>query len=121
MIQAALNGPRSGAEHGAIPICPAHLATEARASVAAGAEGIHVHVRDADGNESLEAGDVAATHEPTPGVVHECGMSRWHDRGMPPTRPLHRPPRRPHAWAWALAASQLVVAFVWWRLGRQAR
>ena len=38
---------------------------------------------------------------------------------MPEPRSLHRPPRRPHAWAWALAVSQLVVAFVWWRLGWQ--
>ena len=30
---------------------------------------------------------------------------------------LHRPPRRPHAWAWALGASQLLVAMLWWRLG----
>jgi peptidoglycan/xylan/chitin deacetylase (PgdA/CDA1 family) len=30
---------------------------------------------------------------------------------------LHRPPRRPHAWAWAFAASQLLVAALWWRLG----
>lgn len=38
---------------------------------------------------------------------------------MPSTRQPHRPPRRPHAWAWAFAGSQLVVAFVWWRLGWQ--
>lgn len=30
---------------------------------------------------------------------------------------LHRPPRRPHAWAWALAVSQLLVVAAWWRLG----
>lgn len=38
---------------------------------------------------------------------------------MTESRPLHRPPRRPHAWAWAFAASQLVVAWAWWRLGWQ--
>ena len=32
---------------------------------------------------------------------------------------LHRPPRRPHAWAWALAVSQLLVVAAWWRLGWQ--
>ena len=81
MIQAALNGTRSGAEHGAIPICPAQLATEARASVAAGAEGIHVHVRDADGNESLEAGDVAATltaiRRACPGIPVGISTGAW--------------------------------------------
>lgn len=28
---------------------------------------------------------------------------------------LHRPPRRPHAWAWSLLLSQLAVAAVWWQ------
>lgn len=36
-------------------------------------------------------------------------------------RPVfHRPPRRPHAWVWALLASQLAVAAIWWRFGWQA-
>ncbi len=39
--------------------------------------------------------------------------------GMHPSRSLHRPPRRPHAWAWAFAGSQLVVALAWWRMGWQ--
>lgn len=30
---------------------------------------------------------------------------------------LHRPPRRPQAWAWALAVSQLLAVALWWRLG----
>jgi peptidoglycan/xylan/chitin deacetylase (PgdA/CDA1 family) len=30
---------------------------------------------------------------------------------------LHQPPRRPHAWAWALGVSQLLVVVLWWRLG----
>ncbi|TKR29411.1 polysaccharide deacetylase family protein [Luteimonas gilva] len=30
---------------------------------------------------------------------------------------LHRPPRRPHAWWLLLAASQLLVAAIWWRYG----
>lgn len=29
----------------------------------------------------------------------------------------HRIPRRPHAWAWLLALSQLLVAAAWWRWG----
>ena len=36
---------------------------------------------------------------------------------MPAFPAIHQPPRRPHAWAWALAASQLLVALLWWRLG----
>ncbi len=34
-----------------------------------------------------------------------------------PTLPLHRPPRRPHAWAWGFAASQLAVIAIWWQWG----
>lgn len=34
-----------------------------------------------------------------------------------PEPSLHRPPRHPHAWAWCLAASQLLVAALWWRYG----
>ena len=30
---------------------------------------------------------------------------------------FHRPPRRTHAWLWALAASQLLVVALWWRFG----
>src|SRR5687767_6162680 len=30
-----------------------------------------------------------------------------------------RVPRRPHAWAWCFALSQLLAAWVWWRLGWQ--
>ncbi|MDG2525905.1 polysaccharide deacetylase family protein [Stenotrophomonas sp. HITSZ_GD] len=32
----------------------------------------------------------------------------------------HRPARPRHRWAWALAASQLLVAWLWWRFGWQA-
>ncbi len=31
----------------------------------------------------------------------------------------HRPPRRPHLWLPLLIASQLVIAWLWWRLGWQ--
>ncbi len=30
---------------------------------------------------------------------------------------LDHPPRRPYAWAWALAASQALAALLWWRMG----
>lgn len=63
MVQVALNGTRTRVDHPAIPITPAEQATEARASVAAGAGAIHVHVRDTHGNESLAPADVARTIE----------------------------------------------------------
>ncbi|MGH8078418.1 MAG: polysaccharide deacetylase family protein, partial [Lysobacter sp.] len=33
------------------------------------------------------------------------------------TRPLHRPPRRPHVWLAWLAVSQLTVVALWWTWG----
>jgi uncharacterized protein (DUF849 family) len=81
MVQAALNGTRTRAEYAPIPVTPAEQATEARASVAAGAGAIHVHVRDAHGYESLGASDVAATvgaiRLACPGVPVGIGTGAW--------------------------------------------
>jgi uncharacterized protein (DUF849 family) len=81
MVQAALNGPRTRAEHPAIPVTPAEQATEARASVAAGAGAIHVHVRDDHGNESLAEADVNATLEAIrlacPDIPIGIGTGAW--------------------------------------------
>ena len=81
MLQAALNGTRTRAEHAAIPVTPAEQATEARASVAAGAHAIHVHVRDAHGQESLAASDVSQTLDAIriacPGVPIGIGTGAW--------------------------------------------
>jgi uncharacterized protein (DUF849 family) len=60
-LEAALNGTRTLAEHPAIPVKPEEQAREARAAVDEGASAIHVHVRGADGRESLESTDVAQT------------------------------------------------------------
>lgn len=47
-------------------------------------------------------------------------MDAWHHLGMS-FLSVHRPPRRPHAWAFALILSQLAVAGLWawlgWRWG----
>jgi uncharacterized protein (DUF849 family) len=81
MVHAALNGTRTRAEHPAIPITPFDQATEARASVAAGAEAIHVHVRDEHGHESLAPTDVANTIDAIraacPGAPIGIGTGAW--------------------------------------------
>ncbi len=81
MVHAALNGTRTRAEHPAIPITPADQATEACASVAAGAGAIHVHVHDEGGSESLAPGDVASTLEAIrrvcPGTPIGIGTGAW--------------------------------------------
>jgi uncharacterized protein (DUF849 family) len=61
MLQACLNGGRRRDYHPALPLSADELAADARAVVAEGAEQIHLHVRGADGKESLHPDDVAHT------------------------------------------------------------
>ncbi len=61
MLQAALNGSRSPDEHPALPSTPEEIAHAALQAVAAGADELHLHVRRADGCESLAPNDVAHT------------------------------------------------------------
>ncbi|MGJ3263101.1 MAG: 3-keto-5-aminohexanoate cleavage protein [Salinarimonas sp.] len=63
LIQAALNGARTRAEHPAVPLTPVELAADAAAVVAAGVRALHVHPRDAAGVESLAPDVVAAAVE----------------------------------------------------------
>jgi uncharacterized protein (DUF849 family) len=60
LLEAALNGAR---EHPALPRTPADLASEARASVDAGAGALHLHPYGADGRETLDASACAAAIE----------------------------------------------------------
>jgi uncharacterized protein (DUF849 family) len=81
LIACSLNGARSLDEHPALPVTPAQLAADARAAVAAGARSLHLHVRDADGAESLEPADVAATlaavRAAAPGVEISLSTGLW--------------------------------------------
>jgi uncharacterized protein (DUF849 family) len=71
LLEVALNGHRTPAEHPAIPRTPAEIAREARAAVAAGAEVLHVHAYNA-GQETLAAEPCAsmlqAVSDACPGV-----------------------------------------------------
>lgn len=84
MIQAALNGRRTRAEHPAVPITPQELAASAKDAIAAGATCIHYHVRGADGLESLEPLNVAlsldAIREAIPGVPVGVSTGAWISR-----------------------------------------
>ena len=53
MLEAALNGSRSPAEHPAIPRTPEELAQSARSAVDAGARVVHIHAFDGDGRETM--------------------------------------------------------------------
>jgi uncharacterized protein (DUF849 family) len=59
LLEVALNGHRTRAEHPAVPRTPGEIAREARASVEAGGEVLHVHAYD-DERESLAAEPCAA-------------------------------------------------------------
>jgi uncharacterized protein (DUF849 family) len=56
MLQAALNGDRSKADHPAVPVTEDELVRDVRECLAAGASEFHVHVRDANGSPTLEPG-----------------------------------------------------------------
>jgi uncharacterized protein (DUF849 family) len=58
MLQAAVNGDRSQADHPAVPVTEDELVRDARQCLAAGATQFHLHVRDALGSETLEPGFV---------------------------------------------------------------
>jgi uncharacterized protein (DUF849 family) len=55
LLQAALNGPWTKADHPAVPISVEELARDAVACEAAGAKAIHLHPRDREGDERLDA------------------------------------------------------------------
>jgi uncharacterized protein (DUF849 family) len=63
LLEAALNGARTKAEHPAIPRTPDELAEAARGAVAEGARVLHLHPYGADGRETLAAEPCAAALE----------------------------------------------------------
>lgn len=71
LLQAALNGPLAASDHPAVPVTAEELARDATACVAAGADAIHLHPRDGDGRERLDAEVVDAVIER---VRAACGV-----------------------------------------------
>jgi uncharacterized protein (DUF849 family) len=61
LLQACLNGGCHRETHPRCPVTPTEVSADAIAAIAAGAEVVHVHPRDRDGNETLGADDVAQT------------------------------------------------------------
>jgi uncharacterized protein (DUF849 family) len=58
LLQAAVNGDRTKADHPAVPVTEDELIRDVRECLAAGAREFHIHVRDADGRPTLEPGQV---------------------------------------------------------------
>ena len=81
LIEVALNGGRTRAEHPHVPCSPEEMAAAAKEAAAAGAGAAHFHVRDADRRESLDADDVAravsAVRAAIPGVPFGVSTGLW--------------------------------------------
>ena len=81
MLQACLNGGRNRAFHPATPLSPSELALDAKAVVEAGAQQLHIHVRDAAGKESLHPDHVAraleAVRASVPGIPVGLSTGWW--------------------------------------------
>lgn len=81
LIECALNGGRTRAEHPGVPCTPQELADSAREALAAGAGAVHFHVRDRDGHESLGGDDVAraveAVRAAIPGTPFGVSSGAW--------------------------------------------
>jgi uncharacterized protein (DUF849 family) len=81
LIEVALNGGRTRAEHPHVPCSPSEMAAAAKEAVTAGAGAAHFHVRAPDGRESLDADDVAravsAVRAAIPGVPFGVSTGLW--------------------------------------------
>ena len=81
LLKACLNGARLPAEHPALPVTAAALARDAVAVRAAGADAVHVHVKDADGRDTLEGAALAdvlsAVRAAAPGLPVGVTTGAW--------------------------------------------
>jgi uncharacterized protein (DUF849 family) len=81
LVKACLNGNRAPGAHPALPLTPDELAADAAAAVEAGAGAFHVHPRDADGREALDApvadAAVRAIRAACPGVPVGVSTAAW--------------------------------------------
>ncbi|RJQ67605.1 hypothetical protein D5S17_33480 [Pseudonocardiaceae bacterium YIM PH 21723] len=81
MLQGCLNGSRHQMDHPRLPVTPRELAADARDVVLAGAGSLHIHPRDAAGNQTLAgpelAVSVAAVRTAVPGTEISVSTGAW--------------------------------------------
>lgn len=81
IVQACLNGARPPGYHPCLPTSAETLVADAAAVVRAGANELHLHVRAADGSESLRPADVggtvAALRTVVPGTLLGVSTGAW--------------------------------------------
>jgi uncharacterized protein (DUF849 family) len=84
ILQACLNGARSPDFHPRLPTSQDSIVAEAVASVAAGAQELHIHPRDSQGRESLAPQVVdplmAALRDRLPGTAIGLSTGAWIER-----------------------------------------
>ena len=90
LVKACLNGGTTREQHPGVPLTPEELAAEAREAVEAGAGALHIHPRDADGQETLDAASITAAvnavREECPGVPVGVSTGLWMAEGDPNRR-----------------------------------
>ncbi len=87
MLQVAVNGDRTKADHPAVPVMAEELARDARECLAAGAQEFHVHVKDGAGHPTLEPGYVD-------GAVSAMHAAGAHVVGVTTVADIEPDPRR---------------------------
>jgi uncharacterized protein (DUF849 family) len=88
IVQACLNGARGRDFHPRLPLTADAMATDAAASIAAGAAELHVHARGPDGRESLSAVDatILAVRRACPGTLVGVSTGAWIEKDEARTR-----------------------------------
>lgn len=80
-VQACLNGARTPDAHPGLPVTPEQLAAAAVAAHEAGAQSVHLHPKDAEGNDSLDpeivGAAVAAVRHAVPGLPLGVTTGYW--------------------------------------------
>jgi uncharacterized protein (DUF849 family) len=81
LLKACLNGPRQRGVHAALPLTPAEIAADAARVADAGAGAVHVHPKDDDGADTLDAARVsdvvAAVRAAVPGLPVGVTTGAW--------------------------------------------
>ena len=81
LLKCCVNGPRLAAEHPALPVSPAQIASAAAAAQAAGAGAVHLHAKQPDGRDTLDPQRVAeavrAVRDACPGLPVGVTTGAW--------------------------------------------
>lgn len=80
-LKAAVNGGRSKAEHPAVPVTARELAADTAAVIAAGADVVHLHIREPDGGQTIRPDALAEVlrevRSTAPGAVLGTTTGLW--------------------------------------------